>query len=651
MLMTLFKQILVIICIVFITLFISTFFVSTGNIRDYLNEQLSSHAQDAATSLGIALTAEIGDNDVASMETYTNAMFDSGYYKEIIIKDIDDKILFQKNLPVIIDEVPAWFISLFPLHAPHQQASVENGWQTVGTITIQSYPGFAYKKLWKNTLNTLQIYLLVMFAILFITAFALKFLLKPLLAIRQQAEAICNREFPIISIKPKTIEFLQLVTALNKMSKKLKETFTEQTKMTEDLQKQAFQDGLTGLPNRSFFIKQLKYFCAAKNETMRGCLVILQINDLIQVNKEYGHVMANDLLKTLAELLNSTSERFPNSLVARLSGSEFVLLIKSITPDVINELGADLQSKLAEIVIKLEFKDDDIAHIGMVIKHNNCEMADLLSDADLALKFAQQKGVNAFHLYDNKQTQSIQTQGIDAWHGIILDAIKNNCFQLYFQKTVDTDNQSAFQEIMLRLNNEDQVISAGIFIPMAEHLDMTRFIDRWVIEKIIALILSGSETIYFINLSRDTLRDPVFPTWIKEQLSLLSIAQQKQMVIEVSEYNIIKAMAEYQNLLNIMQAYACKFSIDHFGIGFVSMSYLQDIKIDYIKVHGSYAANIRDNNDMVNYLRQLISIAHNLDIKIIAEGIEREADLEVLKKMKLDFYQGYFIGRPDPEQQ
>ncbi|MCU7837139.1 MAG: EAL domain-containing protein [gamma proteobacterium symbiont of Taylorina sp.] len=649
--MTLFKQILIIICVIFFTLFVSTFFVSTENIRDYLNEQLSSHAQDAATSLGIALTAEIGDNDIASMETYTNAMFDSGYYKEIIIKDIDEKILFQKDRPVIIDEVPDWFISLFPLHAPHQQASVESGWQTVGTITIQSYPGFAYKKLWENALNTLQLYLFVMFSILLVTAFALKFLLKPLLAIRQQAEAICNREFPIIDIKPKTIEFLHVVTALNKMSRKLKEIFTEQAKMTEDLQKQAFQDGLTGLPNRSIFIKQLKYFCDSKNETKRGCLVIMQLDDLVKVNKEYGHLKANDLLKQLAALLNKTSEDFPNSLVARLSGSEFVLLIKSITPELIDKLGKSLQNELGDIAKQLEFKGDDIAHIGMVMNYNNQQMGDLLSDADLALKLAQQKGINAFHLYDNEHAQTVQTQGTDEWHDIINNAIANDWFQLYFQKTVDTEDQTAFQEIMLRLNYENQVISAGIFIPMAEHLDITRFVDRWVIEKIIERIQSGSETAFCINLSRDTIQDPAFPIWLKDQVSELSTQKQSQLVIEMPEYNVIKALPEYKNLLIIMEPYACQFSIDHFGIGFASMSYLQDLKIDYIKVHGSYASNIQDNNDIVNYMRQIISTAHNLDIKIIAEGIEKEEDLKSLKELNLDYYQGYFIGRPEPEEQ
>lgn len=146
------------------------------------------------------------------------------------------------------------------------------------------------------------------------------------------------------------------------------------------------------------------------------------------------------------------------------------------------------------------------------------------------------------------------------------------------------------------------------------------------------------------------MQDPAFPIWLKEHIVQLTAKQQGQLVIEAPEYNIIKALAEYKTLLSIMQPYACQFSIDHFGIGFASMSYLQDIKIDYIKVHGSYAANIQDNKDIVNYMRQIINTAHNLDIKMIAEGIEEEKDLAILKEMKLDFYQGYYIGKPEPDE-
>jgi len=454
----------------------------------------------------------------------------------------------------------------------------------------------------------------------------------------------------IINIKPKTIEFLQVVNALNKMSNKLKNIFDQQAKMTEELQKQAFQDEITGLPNRSIFIKQLKYFCESKNETNQGCLIIMQLNDLLAINKKYGHITGNNLLKSLSKLLLTTAEQFPNSIVARLSGTEFVLLIKSINANLIQDLGTQLQQGLQKIAEELKFDDPDISHIGMVTTHDNQSMGDLLSESDMALRLAQQKGLNAFHYYDNKQKSKIQTHGSAEWHDIILQGIKENWFQMYFQKTVDENNKSIFQEIMLRLNHNKQVISAGIFIPMAEHLEITRFIDRWVIEKLIQKIQGGAEYIYCINLSRDTLQDPSFPVWLKTNIEKLTLEQQQKIVIEAPEYNIIKSLNEYKNLLSLMGNYGCQFSIDHFGIGFASMSYLKDIKIDFIKVHGSYASNIQDNKDVVNYMQQIINTSHNLDIQIIAEGIEKKEDFELLKQMKLDYYQGYYLGKPEPEE-
>lgn len=649
--MTLFKQIIIIFFIILFILFSSTFYVGIGNARDYLREQLASHAQDAATSLGIALTAEIKDRDLATLEVYTNAMFDSGYYTEIEIRDIDGNVLFDKRQDMVIDNVPTWFIQLFPLEAPFQEATVEDGWQTVGIIRIQSYPAVAYEKLWKNIINILQIYLLVMIAVSILAVFLLKNLLKPLVAIRQQARAICNREFSTIDIKPKTVEFQQVVNAFNTMSEKLKTIFEEQAKVTEALKKQAFQDELTGLPNRSMFIKQLKYFCESRNDRKQGCLIIMQLNDLVQVNKEFGHIKANDLLKKLAELMNNVSEQYSSEMVARLSGSEFAILIESVNTDVILQLGKTLQNKLADIAREMQFKNEDIAHIGMVTTQDGQSMGELMTRADMALKLAQQKGVNAFHLYDSKQSAGIHTHGSDEWLSIIDEAIKHDHFELYYQKTVDNNNNTVFQEVMLRLNYDNQIVSAGIFIPMAEHLQITHQIDRWVIAKIVERIKITEQTIYCINLSRNTLQDASFPIWLKEQLDTLSVSQQQRLVIEAPEYNIIKALAQYKSLLFILEPYQCRFSIDHFGIGFASMAYLKDIKVDYIKVHGSYASNIQDNNDIINYMRQIINTAHNLEIKIIAEGIEHEEDLIILREMKLDYYQGYYIGKPSADEQ
>jgi len=647
--MTLFKQIITILGVIFATLFFSTFFISTDNIRDYQNDHLSSHAQDAAISLGIALSSEISERDSASLEAYTNAMFDSGYYKQIIIKDIDDKILFEKSRPLIIENVPAWFITLFPLNAPFQEASVEKSWQTVGIIQVQSYPGMAYEKLWENTLSTLQTYIIVMFIISVITAFSLKALLNPLIAIREQAGAICNHQFPTISIKPKTIEFIQVVNALNQMSDKLKITFSDQAKIIEGLNRHAFEDEVTGLSNRSIFIKQLKYFFLSENNETQGCLVIMQINNLVLINKQYGYLKGNDLLISLAKSLKNIAKEYSDSLTARISGSEFALLIKTIPPDLIDTIGEKLQYNLNQIAQTLELEDKDIAHISMVSTHAEHDMGSLLSEADMALRHAQQKNINAYHWYDNAGNNHIPTYGAGQWKKIIMEAIEKNRFQLYFQKIIDADNQSSFQEVLLRLNYKAQIIAAGIFIPMAEHLHITRFIDRWVISTIVTKIKAGTDCTYCINLSKDTLQDPAFAIWLKEQVIQLPAKNQSQLVIEVAEYNIIRVLAEYKSLLLIMEPFSCQFSIDHLGIDFVSMAYLNEIKIDFIKVHSSYASNVQDN-DIVNYMRQIISTAHNLDIKIIAEGIEEEKDLAILQAMKLDYYQGYFIGKPEPDE-
>lgn len=646
--MTLFKQIIIMLGITFITLFASTFYVSTENIRDYLDEQLSSHAQDAATSLGVAISAEISVADIAGIEVYTNVIFDSGYYKQIVIKDINHKILFEKRRSLIINTVPSWFIQLFPLTPPVREANIEKGWQTIGTIYIQSYPLFAYEKLWKNTLNNLQIYVLVMLLTLLLVALALNFLLKPLIAIRQQASAICRKEFPIIDIKPKTLEFLQLVNALNSMSRKLKMIFSEQAKITQDLQKQAFQDDTTGLSNRAIFTKQLNYFCDSENDSGQGCLLIMQINNFTDFNKNYGYNKGNELLKSLAELLKTQSSSYPDALLARLSGSEFAILIKTISTDAIIQMGEQLQASLLAISHNLQLADIDIAHNGMVTTHLNQDAGSLLATADMALRLAQQKGINAWHFYD-QQHSDFQSHGAEQWHDIIMQAVDTDLFELYLQNTIDADNNIIMQEVLLRLQHQEKLVPAGIFIPMAEHLQITRFIDRWVISKILSRIKVDNTPFYCVNLSQNTLQDSSFPLWLQTQLKPFSTTQQNSLIIETPEYNVLKNLSEYKNLLNNMASFACRFSIDHFGTGFSSMSYLQDIKINFIKIHGSYAANIHHDKDIINYVRQIITSAHNLEIYVIAEGIEHEESMKILKELKLDYYQGYFISRPKSE--
>ena len=658
--MTLYKQLIILIIALFIILFLSVFYTSSNNLREFTNTQLASHAHDAATSLGIAISSELAEKDLASIETHVNAMFDSGYYQKIEILNVEDKVFFIKHRELTeMENIPGWLISIFPLNSPEKEAIVMDGWSPAGTVKVISFPEFGYQNLWNNVKSIFNLFALIILILFLLSSFAIRALLKPLTEIEQQASAISKRIFSTINIKPKTIEFKRVVEVMNKMSSKLKTIFAEQAALTEELKVQAFQDEVTGLSNRTVFMKQLKFFTQSDEYQYQGCLLIMQIHDLIEINKKYGHLKGNQLLIAVGQMLQGLSEQYPQSFVARISGTEFAIIIQSISPDQLNQLGEAIQSMLKDIAIEMDCDSTDIAHSGITLTYPEQTMVGMLSEADIALRLAQQKGMNAYHIYEEHK-EGMTVYGAAQWSDIIMDSMAQNLFELHFQPVIDGQSVEQQKEAMIRLHYKERLISAGIFIPMAEYLGITHHLDKWVIRRVIARVQSTDkdstgkdssnkhdEIIYSINLSQDSLREPDFPSWLKKQLGLLTEKQQTQIIFETSEYHVKKYYSEYKNLLNYLESCYCQYCIDHFGVGFTHMNYLNDVKVDFIKIHGSYAHDIQDTPEVSSYIRQVVTMAHSLDIKVIAEGIEGESELEILKSLKVDLFQGFHIGRPE----
>jgi diguanylate cyclase (GGDEF)-like protein len=635
-------------------LFLSVLYISSNHLRDYINTQLSSHAQDAATSLGIAISSKMAQRDRSGIETHVNAMFDSGYYRKIEILDVEGQVLFIKTRALTdIESVPAWVIQWFPLQSPEQTAGVMDGWTSAGSIKVTSFPEFAYQNLWNNIKSLSEIFALTVLLMLLLSSFALRFLLRPLSRIEQQAAAISMRQFTTLNIRPATAEFRRVVEAMNQMSAKLKAIFSEQAALTEELQIQAFQDEVTGLSNRSVFMKQLKYMSESEKEHFQGCLLIMQVNNLVEINKKYGHLKGNQLLQAIAGMIQSLAEDFHQSVVARISGTEFAIIIKLISPDELEQLGSTIQSRLNDIALQLDedksgFSNKDIAHSGIILTYPNQSMGAMLSEVDMALRLAQQKGLNAYHIYDENR-EGLTVYGAAQWHDIITEAIASNHFEIHFQSVVNQESQVIQKEAMIRLQHQNKVVSAGIFIPMAEYLGITRLIDQWVIEQVFAIVKNEHQAIlYSINLSQNALTNSDFIIWLKLQLNTLSKEQQCHIAFEIPEYNVNKFYAEYRQFVEQLKENNIKLCIDHFGIGFANLKYLHDICVDFIKIHGSFSKDIEATPEANNYLRQVVSTAHSLDIKVVAEGIENQSELENLQALKLDLFQGFYIGRPEP---
>ena len=186
--MTLYRQILMVILVVFPLLFVGTLSVAVERTRTFLKDQLQSHAQDTATSLGLSLSPHMQQGDVTTMDRMVDAIFDRGYYREIRVVKTDDTPLIVKRQGVAIEGVPAWFIARLPLDTPQAEAAVMAGWKVAASVYVSSHPGYAYNQLWQTVSRLFFWFAGLALLALILALVALHYLLKPLRAVERQAK-------------------------------------------------------------------------------------------------------------------------------------------------------------------------------------------------------------------------------------------------------------------------------------------------------------------------------------------------------------------------------------------------------------------------------------------------------------------------------
>ncbi|MCK4707390.1 MAG: EAL domain-containing protein, partial [Gammaproteobacteria bacterium] len=198
-----------------------------------------------------------------------------------------------------------------------------------------------------------------------------------------------------------------------------------------------------------------------------------------------------------------------------------------------------------------------------------------------------------------------------------------------------------------RIQEEDgSLIPAGIFMPIAERHQLTSAIDKIVIDKLIGTINKDSQLQYAINLSPVSLQDTSFTQWLLMRLGQNSETAGK-LIFETTEMGAITDLESMKGLIANIQQAGSQFSLDHFGTASPSFGYLCKLKLNYIKIDGSYIRNIELNEDNQFFIRSLVEIAHGLDIQVIAEYVETSAERTKLQELHVDSIQGYLLGKPE----
>jgi len=644
-----------------VILLLGSFVLNISVTREYLQKQLESHAQDTATSLGLSLSSNIDARDHVAAGRMVDAIFDRGDYRKMVLFDLKGAAIIIRQNTLAIEHVPNWFIRSVSLSAPARSAQVVKGWTQLGTIVVESHPGYAYVELWQIIQTQLLWFIVIAFASFLVAKRLLNGILKPLKQLELHAQQVGHKEFDRHAPLPKTRELARVAQAMNTMADQLGAVFQKQLDLIEDLRSHSFVDNLTGLSNREGFDGRLKTELDSQQYTAQGSLMLVQLHEFAHINETLGREKGDALLIALASILKTLIEQNQGAFSARRNGADFSLFLPNVTADAVDELSQHVTAELTSLTEIKQLLRDDSVHVGVACVREGDTARILLSKADMALRQAQARGVSGWQRYANIEAVAEAVKEVrqaNEWRAVLEGVLSTRSLELHTQAVFDEKREVLYQQVLSRIELDGKLVVAGIFLPMAERFQLMVPIDQLVIEKVIsALSVKGASYAgegesepksllrYCVTLSENALVDERFMEWFDLQMSAHPEVA-RILMIEVTEHVVSYNEPALINLGRLAKRHKFKVSIERFGVSSVPFSYLQRVQIDVIKVDHSFIRHIEANQSNQFFLRSAVQIAHGQSIDIVAVGVESQDEWQTLNSIGLDGAMGYYLERP-----
>ncbi|MCF6325197.1 MAG: EAL domain-containing protein [Gammaproteobacteria bacterium] len=415
-------------------------------------------------------------------------------------------------------------------------------------------------------------------------------------------------------------------------------------------------DDLTGLYSRRRLVKALSKALSLSIKTDQTVsLLHIDIDQFKVINDLEGHQAGDQLLVNIANLLRDFIDN--DKTIARTSSDEYSILIKNDTPEAALSFSEKIRRAMKKFVFSI---DDRVYNIGVsiglaiTIKGENISASEMLARADQACFVAKKHGRNMVHQYDNQDREIHQLRDEAFWAPKIKDALNNSRFCLMFQPIINLKtSQIEHYEALIRMyDDNNELISPDVFIPVAERIGMIHDIDNWVIKQAINALKQLPENKSYvslnINLSSHAFHDPGLLQRIKDALAESQI-EGKRITFEITETAAIENYEQTREMIIKLRELGCSFALDDFGVGFNSFSYLKKFPVDYLKIDGSFITNLVNDEVDQALVKSMVEISKTLGKKTVAEFVESEEILKMIKSYGIDYAQGYYIGKPGSE--
>jgi diguanylate cyclase (GGDEF)-like protein/PAS domain S-box-containing protein len=458
-------------------------------------------------------------------------------------------------------------------------------------------------------------------------------------AIQESAAPICDRQGRVIGA---VIVFHDV---------------TKERRLKRALSYQASHDALTGLINRREFDNRLH---AAVQSAQRGqgsyALLYIDLDQFKVVNDTCGHQAGDRLLRDVTGLLQTRVRA--SDTIARLGGDEFGVLLEGCTLDQATRIAEGVRQAIRDYRFMWGASTLSVgASVGVVqIKPDTENVASIMSAADIACYAAKDEGRNRIHVYEQDGVAHRHKEM--HWVARVTRAVEENRLELFFQPIVPIGVSDAggapprFHELTVRLRDDDgQLVPPGEFIPAAERYNVMSIIDRWVVVKAVSLLkerqAAGSPLpLLAVNLSGNSLNEQSFADFVLTTVGESPIAA--ALCFEITETAAVTSLSNAIYFMRELKGRGCKFSLDDFGSGLSSFMYLKTLPVDFLKIDGQFISHIAEDPVDRSMVEAISKVGRALGIATVAECVESAAVLEELKRIGVDFAQGFFVSAPLP---
>ncbi len=426
------------------------------------------------------------------------------------------------------------------------------------------------------------------------------------------------------------------------------------------LRYQASHDSLTSLINRSEFERNVrKAILVAKNKLKRSSLIYLDLDRFKMVNDLYGHAAGDELLIQFSNLVKSKLRG--SDILARLGGDEFALLLSGCNLDEAEEKAHEILQSIQEYKFIWEQKSFNVeASIGVAEINQKCfDLSYVLSSVDSACYLAKESGRNCVRVFREGDVDINRRRGQERWLQRFDKALNEGRLLVTAQSIInikaDKDSQidkNGF-EILIRMEDDNgRLVPPNAFLPAVERYNRAPKLDRWILDKVLRLLADNRNVLAqidkcSINLSGQSLASEGFLPFIVAKLKEYNI-QPSKICFEITETAAIANLDQATSFVQSLKDLGCYFALDDFGSGLSSFAYLKTLPVDFLKIDGMFVKDIHNDNVSRAMVKAINEMGHVLGKQTIAEYVENEEILNILKDIGVDFAQGFHAGRPEP---